>query len=428
MAEKLAIHGGNRVVPEGFIKPWPYLMDADREAVHEVLATERITEQQRIQAEGLAREWAEYMGVEYCIPVNSGTAALHMCVAGVGLGPGDEVIVPAFTFWATAAAVLHHNAIPVFVDIDPKTYCIDPDLIEAKITERTKAILPVHIHGMPAEMNRILEIARAYDLSVIEDVAQAHGARYHGQLCGSFGDAAGYSTQASKTLSSGCQGGLFTTDDELIHQRAALLQYFGEIVVPGQERESQEYNAYGLGWMYRGDMFSQALIRSQLKRLDQNNTLRVENCHFLTQHLSRIPGLETPLVPQECEPVYYNYVIGFDPKPLGLNISAGELRQKVQVALQAEGVPTGQWQRLPVPSQEIFQNRIGYGKGCPWQCTNSTVEYNLDDYPNATDFIASHCYVFDVNPPNDQELMGLYVEAFHKVMDNLDPVLDTDLN
>jgi dTDP-4-amino-4,6-dideoxygalactose transaminase len=428
MAEKLAMHGGSRAVPEGLIKPWPHLMEADREAVQEVLATEKITEQQQIQAEGLAQEWAEYMGVEYCIPVNSGTAVLYMCVVGVGFGLGDEVIVPAFTFWATAAAVLHHNAIPVFVDIDPKTHCIDPDLIEAKITEHTKAILPVHIHGMPAEMNRILEIARAYDLSVIEDVAQAHGARYHGQLCGSFGHAAGYSTQASKTLSSGCQGGLFTTDDELVHQRAALLQYFGEIVVPGQERESQEYNAYGLGWMYRGDMFSQALIRSQLKRLDQNNALRVENCHFLTQHLSQIPGLETPLVPQECEPVYYNYVIGFDPKPLGLDISAGELRQKVQAALRAEGVPTGQWQRLPVPSQEIFQNRVGYGKGCPWQCTHSTVEYNLDDYPNATDFIASHCYVFDVNPPNDKELMSLYVEAFHKVMDNLGPVLDVDLN
>ena len=121
------------------------------------------------------------MGVEYCIPVNSGTAALHMCVAGVGIEPGDEVIIPAFTFWATAAAVLHHNAIPVFVDIDPNTYCIDPNLIEAKITERTRAILPVHIHGMPAEMNRILEIAQRHDLSVIEDVAQAHGALVEGR-------------------------------------------------------------------------------------------------------------------------------------------------------------------------------------------------------------------------------------------------------
>ena len=423
MTGNLAIHGGPRTIPDGLIQPWPHVTASDREAIAEVLASEKITEQQRIQSEGLAKEWAEYMGVRYCIPVNSGTAALHLCVAGVGIEPGDEVIIPAFTFWATAAAVLHHNAIPVFVDIDPVTYCIDPGQIEAKLTERTRAIMLVHIHGMPADMDAILAIAKKHNLKVIEDVAQAHGARYKGRPCGAFGDAAGYSTQASKTLSSGCQGGLFTTDDEQIYKRAALLQYFGEIVVPGREREEQEYNAYGLGWMYRGDMFSQAFIRSQLKRLDENNALRVENCHYLTAHLSKFDGIKTPFIPEACEPVYYNYVIGFDPAALGLDISARTLREKVQAALRAEGVPTGQWQRLPVPSQEIFQNRIGYGTGCPWRCNQSTVEYKTEDYPRAVGFIDSHCYIFDVNPPNTLELMGLYVEAFHKVMDRLDAVL-----
>ncbi|MDE0682330.1 MAG: DegT/DnrJ/EryC1/StrS family aminotransferase, partial [Candidatus Poribacteria bacterium] len=335
MAGKLAIHGGKRTIPDGLIQPWPEVTKSDRDAIAEVIASERITEQQRIQSEGLAQEWAEYMGVQYCIPVNSGTAALHLCVAGAGIEPGDEVIVPAFTFWATAAAVLHHNAIPVFVDIDPVTYCIDPNEIEAKITERTRAILPVHIHGIPADMDPILAIAKKHNLKVIEDVAQAHGARYKGKLCGSFGDAAGYSTQASKTLSSGCQGGLFTTDDEEIYKRAALLQYFGEIVVPGREREEQAYNAYGLGWMYRGDMFSQAFIRSQLKRLDANNALRIENCNYLTLHLSELDGIETPFTPDGCEPVYYNYVVGFNPKALGLDIPARTLREKVQEALRA---------------------------------------------------------------------------------------------
>jgi dTDP-4-amino-4,6-dideoxygalactose transaminase len=424
MSEKLAIRGGKRTVPEGFVKPWPHVTEADEKAVVEVFRSARITEQQRIQSEGLTKEWAEYMGVEYCIPVNSGTAALHMCVAGVGIEPGDEVIVPAFTFWASAAGVLHHNAIPVFVDIDPKTYCIDPDLIEVKISERTKAIMPVHIHGMPADMDPILEIAKKHDLKVIEDVAQAHGARYKGRLCGSMSDAAGYSTQASKVLSSGCQGGLFTTNDEMVHKRAALLQYFGEIVVPGREREEQEYNAYGLGWMYRGDMFSQAFIRSQLKRLDENNALRVRNCNFLTEHLSKIKGIETPFVPEECEPVYYNYVVGFKPEELGLDIPPGTLRDKVQEAMGAEGLSMGLWQRLPVPAQEIFQNGVGYGKGCPWKCHSSKVEYKKDDYPKAVEFIDSHCYVFDVNPPNDLELMGMYVEAFQKVMGNLDQILE----
>ena len=424
MPTQLALRGGPRTVPEGFIKPWPEVTEADRQAVLEVFDTPRITEQQRIQSEGLAREWAAYMGVKHCIPVNSGTAALHLCVGGLGIGPGDEVIVPAFTFWASAAAVLHHNAIPVFVDIDPRTYCIDPALIEAAITGRTKAIMPVHIHGMPADMDPILAIARKHGLGVIEDVAQAHGARYKGRLCGSMGDCAGYSTQASKTLSSGCQGGLFTTDDDAVHHRAALLQYFGERVVPGREREEQEYNAHGLGWMYRGDMFSQAFVRSQLKRLDANNALRVHNCQLLTERLSRIPGIETPAVPEGREPVYYNYVVGFDPAALGLDVPPRTLRDKVQEALKAEGVPVGQWQRRSVPAQDVFQKRVGYGDGCPWRCCDSPVEYHIGDYPRANEFVDSHCYVFDVNPPNDLELMGMYAEAFEKVMGSLDQVID----
>jgi len=424
MSEQLALRGGPRTVPEGAIRPWPEVTEDDRQAVLAVLNAPRFADQQRVQSEGLAREWAEYMGVKHCIPVNSGTAALHMCVAGLGIGAGDEVILPAFTFWASAAAVLHHNAIPVFVDIDPRTYCIDPALIESAITERTKAIMPVHIHGLSADMDPVLEIAAKHGLAVIEDVAQAHGARYKGRLCGSMGDAAGYSTQASKTLSSGCQGGLFTTDNDEVYERAALLQYFGERVVPGRERQEQQYNAQGLGWMYRGDMLSQAFVRSQLKRLDANNALRVRNCRFLTEHLSGIPGIQTPYVPDECEHVYYNYVVGFDPEALGLDVPPRTLRDKVQEALQAEGVPVGLWQRRSVPAQDVFQKRVGYGRGCPWRCWDCDVSYNIDDYPVANAFLDSHLYVFDVNPPNGLELMGLYVEAFQKVMAGLDQLLD----
>jgi perosamine synthetase len=273
-------------------------------------------------------------------------------------------------------------------------------------------------------MDPILEVARKHKLKVIEDVAQAHGARYKGRLCGSMGDAAGYSTQASKTLSSGCQGGLFTTNDDAVNERAAFLQYFGERVVVGREREEQEYNAHGLGWMYRGDMFSQAFVRSQLKRLDANNALRVRNCQLLTERLSRIRGIETPFVPHGCQPVYYNSVVGFDPKALGLAIAPLALREKVQEALKAEGVPVGQWQRRSVPAQDVFQKLAGYGKGCPWRCRGIPTQYRIEDYPRANEFVDSHCYVFDVNPPNGPELMGLYADAFEKVMGNLEQVLE----
>ena len=424
MPEQLAIHGGKPTVPEGTIKPWPHITDADRQAVMEVLSSDSINEQRKIQSEALSQEWAAYVGRKYCIPTNSGTAALHMCIAALGIEPGDEVIVPAFTFWATAAGVLHHNAIPIFVDIDPKTFCIDPAQIEAKLSERTKAIVAVHIHGMPADMDGILAVAQQYGLKVIEDAAQAHGAKYKGMPCGSIGDVAGFSTQMSKTLTTGSEGGLFVTDDEDYHKQAALLQYFGELVVPGRERQEQEYNAFGLGWMYRGDVFGQAFIRSQLRRLDANNTLRIRNCNFLTEHLSKIKGIETPYVPSQCESVFYNYVIGVRPDELGLSVSPRAFREKVQEALTAEGLHVGQWQRRPVPAQEIFQAQIGYGKGCPWTCGHAQpVEYRTEDYPNATAFIDSHFYLFDVNPPNDLCLMKLYAEAIEKVMDNPDQLV-----
>ena len=425
MPEQLAIHGGKPTVPEGAIKPWPHITDADRQAVMEVLSSDSINEQRKIQSEALSQEWAAYVGRKYCIPTNSGTAALHMCIAALGIEPGDEVIVPAFTFWATAAAVLHHNAIPIFVDIDPKTFCIDPAQIEAKLSERTKAVIAVHIHGMPADMEGILTVAQQYGLKIIEDAAQAHGASYKGMPCGSIGDVAGFSTQMSKTLTTGSEGGLFVTDDEDYQKQAALLQYFGELVVPGRERQEQEYNAFGLGWMYRGDVFGQAFIRSQLKRLDTNNALRIQNCNFLTEHLSKIKGIETPYVPPHCESVFYNYVIGVKPDELGLSVSPRVFREKVQEALTAEGLHVGQWQRRPVPAQEIFQAQIGYGKGCPWTCGHAQpVEYRTEDYPNATAFIDSHFYLFDVNPPNDLDLMRLYVAAIEKVMDNPDQLVE----
>ena len=192
MSEQLAIHGGKPTVPAGTIKPWPHITDADRQAVMEVLSGDSINEQRKIQSEALSQEWASYVGRKYCIPANSGTAALHMCIAALGIEPGDEVIVPAFTFWATAAAVLHHNAIPIFVDVDPKTFCIDPAQIEAKLSERTKAVIAVHIHGMPADMDAILAVAGQHSLKVIEDAAQAHGSRYKGVPCGAMGDVAGF--------------------------------------------------------------------------------------------------------------------------------------------------------------------------------------------------------------------------------------------
>jgi len=403
------------------VQAWPPLTQQDREAVLAVFDSEHLHGTSAPRALELQEKWAEYCGVKYCLVTNSGTSACHMAVAVAGVEPGDEVIVPAFTYWATAAAVLHQNAIPVFVDIDPKTYTIDPALIEAKITDRTKAIFPVDVHGMPCDMDPIFAIARKHNLAVISDCCQAHGAKYKGRRVGGIADATAFSCNRSKNLSGG-EGGLFTTNDEGWYRHAARMREFGEVIIAGKERE---YNAYGLGWMYRSHEFVNAFILSQLTRLDQYNAQRKEMAEFLTAELEQIPGLKGPYTPDYAEPVYFSYVVEFRPHEVGVDAPVEEFRKAVQKALAAEGIGMGQWQTMPVPAQSVFQEKKGYGKGCPWTCRfGRDVEYRAEDYPRTIEFIASHSYLTGVYPPNDMNLMKLYVRGFRKVMDNIHRVME----
>ena len=206
MATTLAIDGGTRVVPEGMVESWPPITQADKDAVLEVFDSGHLHGTSAPKALELQEKWAAYVGTKYALVTNSGTAAIHMGVAGAGIGPGDEVITSAFTYWSTAASILHHNAVPIFVDIDPQTFTIDPALIEERITEHTRAILPVHIHGMVADMDPINDIARKHGLIVIEDACQAHGAEYRGKKTGSLGDIGCFSCNRSKNLSGGAGG------------------------------------------------------------------------------------------------------------------------------------------------------------------------------------------------------------------------------
>lgn len=417
MSDRLALYGGTPAIAPGEVKPWPHVTEMERAAIARVLSEPDLTVARQREFEGLAAEFAAYMGLPHAVPVNSGTAALHLAVAGIGIEPGDEVICPAFTYWATAAAVLHHNGIPVFVDVEPGTWTMDPALVEDRITSRTRAIMPVHIHGMPADMDPLLAIATKHDLRVIEDCAQSHGARYKGRLCGAIGDAAGFSLQATKLLTTGSEGGIFVTADDLIAERARLLQYLGEIVIPGRERQDQGYNAFGLGWMYRGDVFGQAFARSQLQRLDGLNAARAANCLLLRDLLSDIPGVRVPELPSDRDMVWYTFTVRFDPMELGLDVSAETLREAASRALSAEGVPVGRWQTVPVPGQRIFQEKVGYGRGCPWSCPHAgQVSYDVSEYPVTQSFIDSQLYVFGIWPPNDEGLMRRFATAFAKVL------------
>jgi dTDP-4-amino-4,6-dideoxygalactose transaminase len=287
MAEKLAIADGQPVLRRSDYRNWPIITEDDRRLINEVLDSGIVAGGTAPQVSALEQDWAAYVGSRHCLTTTSGTAALHMALAAVGAGPGDEVITSAFTFLASASCALHQNAIPVFVDIDPRTYNMDPGKLEAAITERTKVIIPVHIQGLPADLDPILKIARKHNLFVIEDACQAHGALYKGKKVGSIGDVGTFSLNNFKNLCGG-EGGLFTTDNETYLKKGMLIRCFGDEVDEVSHRRL--YNASILGYMYRNQELPAALARAQLMHLDERNEVRIANANYLASSSSMLPA------------------------------------------------------------------------------------------------------------------------------------------
>ncbi|MBN1291223.1 MAG: DegT/DnrJ/EryC1/StrS family aminotransferase [Candidatus Latescibacteria bacterium] len=424
MPSKLAIAGGKPVLKRADYKNWPVITDDDRKLVNQVLDSGVVAGGTAPQVVALEKEWAEFTGSKYCLTTCSGTAALHMALAAVDVGPGDEVIVPAYTFLATASCALHQMAIPVFVDVEPKTFTIDPAKIEAAITERTKAIIPVHIQGCPADMDPILDIAKKHNLYVIEDACQAHGAQYKGRMCGTMGHAGAFSLNNLKNLCGG-EGGLYVTNDTDFLKKGDLVRYFGDEA--DEKTLRQKYNASILGYMYRNQELPAALARGQLKHLDELNGIRIRNAEFLTTELSKIPGVIPPCCPPDCKHVYWFYATRFDPKATGIDTEPRRFRIAVEKALHMEGVMVGQWQVMPVPAQDIFQSKIGYGKGYPWTINEAqgiSYDYNPDNFLVARMLCDTYTNIHGFTPPNGLDLLERIIEGFHKVFDNLDEAME----
>jgi len=341
-----------------------------------------------------------------------------MCVVACDCGAGDEVIVPAYSWSSSATCILQHNAIPVFVDIDYETMNIAVEKIEAAITPKTKALIVVHLHGLPVEMAPVLDIAKRHGLKVIEDACQAHGARYKGRKVGTWGDCAAFSLNQNKTLCAG-EGGMFVTDDEEMLKKAQSLWSFGETRTP---LESRDYHVYAMGWMYRNNDLSAAFARAQLTKLDGYLEQQEENVRCLVEGLRGVPGLILPTVPTDCTPNWYNYVLRFDMEALGHAYDARVFRGRIVEALNAEGVPNGFWQRFILPAMTVFQAKNGYGKGCPWECPHARpVDYSLDQYPVAQKHCDTHtCISMALRSPNGSDVAGLLAQGIRKVMENVD--------
>jgi dTDP-4-amino-4,6-dideoxygalactose transaminase len=285
-------------------------------------------------------EFATYCGVDHCVSVNSGCSALHLALRCLNIGPGDEVITVAMTFIATAWAISYVGARPVFVDIDPQRRTMDPAKLKAAITPATKAIMPVHLYGMPAEMEAICAIASDAGIPVVEDAAQAHGARYQGKRVGQFGQIACFSFYPGKNLGAYGEGGALATNDEQIARRAKALR---------DHAQSQRYFHDEIGYNYRMDSLQGAVLSIKLKRLDHWNALRNQHALRYDQCLSEL-SCARPALFSDSECVWHCYVIECDD------------RDNVRRQLTDLGVETGLQYPLPVHLQKAYKN-LGYNPG-----------------------------------------------------------------
>jgi dTDP-4-amino-4,6-dideoxygalactose transaminase len=421
MAETLALLGGRPVVNTSLKVGWPIVTDVDKAAVMEVLNRGPLwalsTDEGLVAPEMLAleREFAAFVGVEHALACNGGTAALHMALAAAGVGPGDEVITSAFSFLATPVAVLHQSAIPVFADIDPRTFNIDPAEIERRLTPRTKAIVPVHIHGVPADMDAINAIASRRGLVVIEDACQAPGARYKGRRAGSLAPMAAFSLNGTKNFPVG-EGGLFVTREETYRARANMVRMVGE-TLPSSDRTMEFQHL--IAWNYRTQEMPSAFARSQLQRLDSYNAHARANGEALTRRLAGVAGVEPPYVPPDCEAIYHKYRIRLKPDELDVPLRGRAFRDLVQEALVAEGVDAVTWLQAPLPAHPIFQVRDGYGRGYPWTIAHPDYRYHVDAYPHTARLIENSLVICsELNPMCCQPLalVEQYGEAIAKVL------------
>jgi dTDP-4-amino-4,6-dideoxygalactose transaminase len=315
--------------------------------------------------------FASYLGVAHCVAVNSGTSALHLALLALGIGPGDEVITVAHTFIATSEAISAVGARPVFVDVDPVTYTMDPVQAEKAITPRTRALLPVHLYGNPVDMDALLAIARRHNLALVEDACQAHGAQYKGRMAGSLGTAGCFSFYPSKNLGSCGEGGAMVTNDDKLAQKVRMLREHGSVV---------KYEHAFPGYNFRMEGIQGAVLAAKLKHLDGWNDQRRA---LAKRYQDRLAG-QTVILPKEtanARHVYHLYVI------------QAEDREALRQQLGQRGIETGLHYPIPLHLQEAYAS-LGYRPG-DLPVTERLTQHilSLPMYPEmsleAVDYVAS---------------------------------------
>ena len=337
----------------------PNIGEEEKNAVLEVLDSGMLA--QGKQVETLEQQFAEFIGTDYAIATSNGTTALHLALLALGIGPGDEVITTSFSFIASSNAIVYTGARPVFVDIDPTTFTLNPDLIESKITSKTKAILPVHLFGLPADMTKIKALADKHHLFIIEDACQAHGATLNGQKTGSFGDIACYSFYPTKNMTTG-EGGMITTNNEELAEKLRLLRSHGMKV---------RYHHDILGYNFRMTDIAAAIGLAQLKKLPDFNKARQDNAQYYVDTIKN-PKIELPITPPGMEHVFHQFTV-----------KVKDNRDTFINYLQHNNIGSSIFYPIPIHQQKIYQD-LGFTDSLPETVTVASQVVSLPVHPLVT--------------------------------------------
>lgn len=423
--DQLAMFGGARTVvvdeAESDRLAWPVVTGDERRAVTRVLDSGAFTSigAGAAEVEALEREWAGFTGARHCAAVASGTAAIELALAAADLEPGSEVVVPALSFIATASAPVQRLLVPVFADIDPATFNLDPAAVAAAITPRTSAILAVHLHGLPCDMAALRALAGRHGLLLVEDAAQAHGATWQDRCTGTLGDIAAFSLNASKNLPTCGEGGLVTTSDPALHERVVRQRQFGERPVGAGPRPYLSEEVAGNAKLAG---VQAAFARCQLDRFACRQAARQRNVAALLARLAGLPGLVPPGCPADRTHAWHILRLRFDPAAMGHpNVPPGAMRSILQRALRAEGVPLRPYQSVPLPAQPALRDHAGPG-GYPWRLPGVRREpYRAEDYPVTLAVLEDSVTLqrWHLNPAAGPVLQRC-ADAFEKVWDHLD--------
>ena len=402
----LAMHGGRPVREE----PWPQYPiygEKEKSAAAQVIDSNWLVAHHNPAGPGKVEAFEEafrqWTGFGFAIGLGNGTEGLHLALAAADIGVNDEVIVPTITFVATATAVLMQNAVPVFADSETETLGLDPEAVAAKITSRTRAVIPVHLCGYPAKMDELMHIAWKHDLVVIEDCSHAHGALYHGRKVGTIGHIGVFSLQQKKNLSTG-DGGLVVTDNEEYADAIRRLRTFGHAE---------------LSYNYRMTEIAAAIGQVRLALLDEHNRIRRANARHMEEALDGLRGITVRRPTPETVGVYYSLLLEYDPEAF-----AGVARNDFIKAVQAEGIPLST-SYSPVHRLNTFHLEKTPARGCPWTWALYTASQDerpsYDDgcCPVAEDYCDNRLMELKVHPPVGWEEIAQAAEAIRKVVAHL---------